>query len=106
MKSLLTISLLSLCSFVSSAASVDKGKIIEIYTNYAGHVAIKLDTGFVNAEQNTECATGNGWVGIYEAHEHMIKAIYSAKENGSEVTVTTNGCEGSQWTKLNSIYIK
>jgi len=105
MKKILILTTL-LLTFGVSAASVDRGKITEIYTNNAGHVGIKISSGFVDAEQNAECAGYNGWVGLYEPHPNLLATIYQAHKTNADVTVITDGCEGATWTKLSSIYLK
>lgn len=95
-----------LFAFEASASSVDRGKITEIYTNNVGHVGIKISGGFVDAEQNAECAGYNGWVGLYDPHPNLLKTIYQAHTTNADVTVVTDGCEGATWTKLSSIYLK
>jgi len=105
MKKLTLISAL-LFPALTHAASVDVGSITEIYSDNEGHIGIKLDTGFINADQNGECPTSNGWIGLYAPHENLLKTIYHARETGATVTVVTNGCEGPTWVKLQSIYLK
>ena len=92
--------------FGANATSVDRGKITEIYTNNAGHVGIKINTGFKDAEQNGECPGYNGWVGLYDPHPNLLKTIYQAHKTNADVTVVTDGCEGATWTRLSSIYLK
>lgn len=107
MKKLLRIvAFTSVIAFNAGAVSVDRGKISEIYTDNEGHVGIKITGGFVNAEQNGECAGFNGWVGLYAPHEYLVEGIFEAKRAAAEITVVTDGCEGPTWIKLVNLYQK
>ncbi|WP_448567514.1 hypothetical protein [Thalassotalea ganghwensis] len=101
----LFVSLTIMMATSAGAVSVDRGKIVQIYADNEGHVAIKLDTGFPDAELNGECPSYNGWVGLHAPNENLLKNIYHARETNSNVTVVTEGCEDTTWIKLKSVYI-
>ncbi|BBN83315.1 hypothetical protein PA25_33000 [Pseudoalteromonas sp. A25] len=102
----LIVALSMVSAFCANAASVDRGKITEIYTDNVGHVGLKIDTGYVDAQRNGECHSNNGWAGLYDPHPNLLSTIYHAHQTGADVTVVTEGCEGATWIRLKSLYLK
>ncbi|MGI0116191.1 hypothetical protein [Zooshikella sp. RANM57] len=85
----------------------DVGIISKVYVSATGTVALQMRggrAGIPQAVAKYPCVSSNGWVGHFQADSVLKSAILMAKSAGSNVTVTTQGCEG-EWFKILDIYI-
>jgi hypothetical protein len=98
------------CGIISStsyAASNDRGVIAELYTDDAGHLAVKLQGGFPNSAAASECPTYNGWAGVGTVNSILKATLLAAKISQSPVLLSISGCEeGGAWLKITDVYIQ
>lgn len=85
--------------------SQDTGNVSRIYVTPGGSIAFKLQGGFPNAVETSQCLNNNGWAGHFTADPVLKSAILTAKATGYSIIVTLEGCEG-RWFKVKDIYIK
>jgi hypothetical protein len=92
---------------VHAGYAQDSGKIVELYANDQGSIAIRLDGGFPNSVSSSQCPTSNGWAGNGTANNSLKAALMTAKATGSNVLLTTQGCDaGGAWLKVVDIYVR
>ena len=86
--------------------SQDSGRVVELFTNAAGAIAVRLDNGYPNSVAARQCSSSDGvWAGSATPNPTLTAALFLAKAKGSSVTITTEGCEGG-WLKVVDIYVK
>jgi len=86
--------------------SQDSGIITQIFVTPEGAIALNLDTGSPNPKAAGQCAAGDGhWAGIATANPVFKATLLTAKSAGSQVFLTTLGCEGG-WFKIMDMYVK
>jgi hypothetical protein len=96
-------------SVMATSYTQDSGKISSLYANAGGSVAVKLDSGFLNAVAGNQCSNigPNGWAGNNAADPLLKSALLAAKTSNQNVVLTVQGCEsGGAWFKLIDIYLK
>lgn len=82
------------------------GKVVKLYTDDSGAMAIRLDNA-VSASANAECPTNNGWMGVTDDRKDLKAALLAAKMAGAPVKLILAGCTaGDQWLKVRGIYIE
>jgi hypothetical protein len=97
---------MTLCTMAHAAYSQDSGRIVQLFANTQGAVAIVLDAGYPNAIAAKQCLAGDGgWAGVTTADPIFKATLLMAKQKGSVVVVTTEGCE-SGWLKIIDIYVR
>ena len=108
-KSILAFSIIFLFSSGSLFAqsySIDVGKVIDLYTEQSGKVAVRIEGGFVNANADGQCPTNNGWAGNYAADPFFKSVLLTARTTGKPARLVIQGCEaGGGWLKIVSVYL-
>lgn len=95
-----------LCMSAQAGWSQDSGRIAQLFATPDGAIAIALDNGFPNAIAAQQCPAGDGqWAGVATSNAAFKGALMLAKSAGSQIVVTTLGCEGS-WLKIIDVYVK
>ncbi len=102
MKYLIGLTLIIISTFTHAGTS-EAGIISELYVNDLGHIAVKLQGGFPNAEK--ECPEHNGWAGNSSADPALKSALLAAKTTGATVSLSIYGCDGG-WLKVRGIYVR
>lgn len=94
------------CMPAHAGYSQDFGRIVELFANTNGAIALRMDTAFPNAIASNQCPAGDGmWAGISTADPIFKATLLMAKSKGSPVVVTINGCEGG-WFKIIDVYVR
>lgn len=86
----------------------DSGRIVNLYVNASGSLAVQLDNGFPNASADGQCptATINGFGGNEAADAAFKSALLAANSAQQKITVTVQGCEASgAWFKIIDVYV-
>lgn len=91
------------------AITYDTGKVLEVYTQYDGMMAVKLEGGVPNANAVNSCghtsANGPQWAGVESsAHDSIRSALLAAKTTDTSVNLVVNGeCMGTK-VKIFAVY--
>lgn len=86
--------------------SQDSGRVVQLYANANGAIAVQLDGGFPNSIAAGQCTSSDGgWAGLATPNPSVRAALVLAKATGSPVVITTEGCEGG-WLKILDVYVK
>jgi hypothetical protein len=85
----------------------DRARVLRVYVDVGGRVAVQLEGGFPRAVAARECPTNNGWAGTPGASPAMQATLTSAYLSGRPVTVTTVGCTaGGAWFNVTDVYLE
>lgn len=102
----LLVASLTFCMSAYAGHSQDSGRIVEIFVNTNGAIALRLDNAFPNAFASKQCPNGDGtWAGTVLADPIFKATLLMAKSRSSPVVVTIEGCEGG-WFKIIDIYVR
>ena len=83
------------------------GKVIELYANETGSIAVRLNThNEYHSSAKAACPSYNGWTGNINADPILKSALLAAKASQTTVRISVRGCDaGGAWAKAASVYM-
>lgn len=98
--------LLSEHSFANANFEIS-GKVIELYANETGSIAVRLNThNEYHSSAKAACPSYNGWTGNINADPILKSVLLTAKASQTTIRISVRGCEaGGAWAKAASVYM-